>query len=114
MATAVLGSRVRKGSARPFNRRGRGGGRAEEGAAGAGREARGGRGLGAWHGGHPRGARRRGKGGGVASSGAPEKVGWGNTRGAGAVLGGGATRGAARWPAPAYGVAVGTVQGSWR
>ena len=47
-------------------------------------------------------ARRRGKGG-VASSGAPEKVGWGNTRGAGAVLGGGATRGAARWPAPAYG-----------
>ena len=44
--------------------------------------------------------------GGVASSGAPEKVGWGNTRGAGAVLGGGATRGAARWPAPAYGVAV--------
>jgi hypothetical protein len=52
--------------------------------------------------------------GGVASSGAPEKVGWGNTRGAGAVLGGGATRGAARWPAPAYGVAVGTVQGSWR
>jgi len=63
MATAVLVSRMRKGSARPFNRRGRGGGRAEEGAAGAGREARGGRGLGAWRGGHPRGARRRGKGG---------------------------------------------------
>ena len=45
MATAVLGSRVRKGSARPFNRCGRGGGRAGEGVAGAGREARGGRGL---------------------------------------------------------------------
>jgi len=102
-----------RGWALPFIGPEGGGGRAEEGAAGAGREARGGRGLGAWHGGHPRGARRRGKGG-VASSGAPEKVGWGNTRGAGAVLGGGATRGAARWPAPAYGVAVGTVQGSWR
>src|SRR6185295_15270084 len=93
-----------------FYRRQGEGGRTGEGAAGAGREARGGRGLGAWHGGHPRGARRRGKGG-VASSGAPEKVGWGNTRGAGAVLGGGATRGAARWRRRRTAPAVGTVQG---
>ena len=89
MATAVLGSRVRKGSARPFNRRGRGGGRAEEGAAGAGREARGGRGLGT----------SLSHGDGVASRGAwrgqerPGMAGFKQTRGAGLVLSGGTTRG---------------------
>jgi hypothetical protein len=50
--------------------------------------------------------------GGVASSGAPGKVGWGNTRGAGAVLGGGATRGAARWLRRRTDAVVGAVQGA--
>ena len=113
MATAVQGSRVRKGSARPFIDVGEGEGKLgrEQPGQGAklGEDADSARGAAAIL-----VARAGEERGGVASSGAPEKVGWGNTRGAGAVLGGGATRGAARWPAPAYGVAVGTVQGSWR
>ena len=47
--------------------------------------------------------------GGVASSGAPEKVGWGNTMGAGAVWSWGATRG---WPGGAGGVRRACRQGA--
>jgi len=113
MATAVLGSRVRKGSARPFNRRGRGGGRAEEGAAGAGREARGGRGLSAWRGGHPRGARRRGKGAWRAQG--RQRRWFGAIPGARERFGARARCvGGQVASAPAYGAAVGVVQGGER
>ena len=100
---------AREGARGSFYRRQGEGGRTGEGAAGAGREARGGRGLGAWRGSHPRGARRKG-GGCVASSCGARKEWVCETGGAGGWFG----QGEAKWPgqvaAPAYGAAVGTVQ----
>ena len=82
MATAVLGSRVRKGSARPFNRRGRGGGRAGTQRPGEGMAREG------------NGVSRRGIGGGAwQGRELPGKAGFMQTRGTGLVLSGGATRG---------------------
>ena len=84
---------AREGAMGSFYRRQGEGGRTGEGAAGAGREARGGRGLGT----------SLSHGDGVASRDAwrgqerPGKAGFKQTRGAGLVLGGGTTRGAARW-----------------
>src|SRR6185437_4497362 len=65
---------AREGARGSFYRRKGEGGRTGEGAAGAGREARGGRGLGAWRGGHPRGARR--KGGGCVATSASDREAW--------------------------------------
>ena len=66
-----------KGLCLAFYRRGRGGGRTGEGAAGAGREARGGRGLGTWLG-HGDGGASRGACRGRA---APGELVWGESRG---------------------------------
>ena len=83
MATAVLGSRVRKGSARPFI--GLGEGEGELGREQPGQGAKLGEDADSARGATAILVARAGEERGVASSGAPEKVVWGNTRGTQAV-----------------------------